>query len=893
MITNCIHLDFNKENDLKVPSVQYDSGSRFVKIKLQRNKSPFEIDGYRVTVVANKVDGTEIMNDCTILDGVNGVVQFEITEQFNAVEGVVDCQLKLFKGKTLLTSMPFSINVVKSVSTKEIVSSNELKTLVNALGEVQNIDNRFAQTNAQLSDIKTMVENTTSIDDSTIAIDKTWSSSKTQSMIESIPKGEKGDKGDTGPQGPQGPKGDKGDAGTMSWNDLQDKPNIPSIEGLATTEYVDREVEKTNAQLSKIFNKTVEINVRDFGAKGDGVTDDSQAIRKAIESLPKSNWKLIFPPGTYVQGDGTNPHYTNANGSYGGDVLIGKPIYFEFNGMSNFAIEGYGATIIAHPENSCIVNNRGFSFIRCTNGEIKGLTYNGNIENRRPWGGDNSGYNEQCGFTTSACSYLTFEDCNAYGCVMDGFFIGADGRTVADYSNHIKMIRCQSLRNYRQGLSVVNAHYGVLEDCVFAETGTIYGTDPKAGVDMEQGYTFYEDRGQKCWSIKRCTFRDNAGHGLALHWGTHFATVDDCKFERNSLGCYSDSEYRTRDNQITNCTFIDASIGLEGGGVLFQKNRCYNTDLNVGGKDLYSLGMTRRNEISDNLFRWDWNLEDETITDKIIKTQRRVIFTTPDIIFTRNTLINPTGKLILYCNKKIHEISHNTITSTKDLSSNCDYFGTLNGVSATILKDNYVSSQYQHYDKSYLNCFLKSTNPTDRLFLLTNSFNIGQNHRMDIRICKTSMIIPGMTIHIRFSKNEHYVVTYIAPNNQTIRKISGETTNSFEITRVYANNNDGYSYITLKPTADYYHGVFELELEYPRFYPCGEADSFGFTSERGYVAPENESLVFYKPLLGNVKYSSLPTTDEWLIHEGTQIFYKKLPVWFNGSNWIKADGTIV
>ncbi len=67
-----------------------------------------------------------------------------------------------------------------------------------ALDEVQNIDNRFAQTNAQLSDIKTMVENATSIDDSIIAIDKTWSSSKTKSMIESIPKGEKGEKGDPG-----------------------------------------------------------------------------------------------------------------------------------------------------------------------------------------------------------------------------------------------------------------------------------------------------------------------------------------------------------------------------------------------------------------------------------------------------------------------------------------------------------------------------------------------------------------------------------------------------------------------------------------------------------------------------------------------------------------------
>ena len=55
MITNFIQLDFNKENDLKVPSVQYDSGSRFVKIRLQQNKVPFEINGYRVTVVANKV----------------------------------------------------------------------------------------------------------------------------------------------------------------------------------------------------------------------------------------------------------------------------------------------------------------------------------------------------------------------------------------------------------------------------------------------------------------------------------------------------------------------------------------------------------------------------------------------------------------------------------------------------------------------------------------------------------------------------------------------------------------------------------------------------------------------------------------------------------------------
>lgn len=56
------------------------------------------------------------------------------------------------------------------------------------------------------------------------------------------PKGDKGDTGAQGPQGLQGLKGDKGDPGTTSWNDLQDKPNIPSIEGLATETFVEEKL---------------------------------------------------------------------------------------------------------------------------------------------------------------------------------------------------------------------------------------------------------------------------------------------------------------------------------------------------------------------------------------------------------------------------------------------------------------------------------------------------------------------------------------------------------------------------------------------------------------------------------------------------------------------------
>ena len=41
------------------------------------------------------------------------------------------------------------------------------------------------------------------------------------------------------------------------------------------------------------------VNVKDFDAKGDGVTDDTQAIKDAVATL-KDGDTLYFPSGTYL-----------------------------------------------------------------------------------------------------------------------------------------------------------------------------------------------------------------------------------------------------------------------------------------------------------------------------------------------------------------------------------------------------------------------------------------------------------------------------------------------------------------------------------------------------------------------------------------------------------------
>ena len=150
MYERTITIDIDRPYTGRIPSVQCDSG-RKVKVKLTNQGKPMDLTGTRVVLACVKPDGHEVFNDAEIVDKTKGEVTFALTEQINAEVGQVRSVLKLYDGETLVTSKEFFISVDTSVGTSVASSSNELNALTNALNEVQNIDNRFAQTNAQLS----------------------------------------------------------------------------------------------------------------------------------------------------------------------------------------------------------------------------------------------------------------------------------------------------------------------------------------------------------------------------------------------------------------------------------------------------------------------------------------------------------------------------------------------------------------------------------------------------------------------------------------------------------------------------------------------------------------------------------------------------------------------
>lgn len=150
-VINFIKLDFNRSNNVTIPTIEWDQGSRFVRVQLQNNNQSVDVTGSQVVITVIRNDLEEVIESCNILNAKEGLIEFEISKSMVARQGDMLCQLKLSDNDSVLSSQLFKISVNNTLMVSLEESRSEMDALIHALGEVQNIDNRFAQTNAQLS----------------------------------------------------------------------------------------------------------------------------------------------------------------------------------------------------------------------------------------------------------------------------------------------------------------------------------------------------------------------------------------------------------------------------------------------------------------------------------------------------------------------------------------------------------------------------------------------------------------------------------------------------------------------------------------------------------------------------------------------------------------------
>lgn len=248
------------------------------------------------------------------------------------------------------------------------------------------------------------------------------------------------------------------------------------------------------------------INVKDWGAKGDGMTDDYLAIKKVVEQINKAKGgEVYFPPGTYL----INRY---------NDAEIFEDL--EYKNCDGLVIHGNNATISVKGDIkrrvTKKVGKRSFSNVssiipirltNCKNVKITNLEINGNVDKMTR----DVGVVEARGYLIyiSDSENIELRDLYLHHAHTDGLLI----RGTKKPSFNLKAYNLISAFNARQGMSIGHLYEAQFVNCKFINTGFSTGTygkhAPGAGVDIEP--VLGEVIKVKNLIFEKCTFSNNSG----------------------------------------------------------------------------------------------------------------------------------------------------------------------------------------------------------------------------------------------------------------------------------------------------------------------------------------------------------------------------------------------
>ena len=145
-------IDFDIDIDFfnKVKAKTGDN-SRCILFTLFSNGLIFNLSDKTVRCYAKKIDNTICFVDLTTIDAENGKALLQLSNQMLAIKGKQKMELVILDGTDILSSTLFTLEVVESLNTEGVVeSSNEYKSLIDALGKVDLWEGIYERTNGAL-----------------------------------------------------------------------------------------------------------------------------------------------------------------------------------------------------------------------------------------------------------------------------------------------------------------------------------------------------------------------------------------------------------------------------------------------------------------------------------------------------------------------------------------------------------------------------------------------------------------------------------------------------------------------------------------------------------------------------------------------------------------------
>ena len=235
------------------------------------------------------------------------------------------------------------------------------------------------------------------------------------------------------------------------------------------------------------FTGAASIDVRQVGALGDGVHDDTKAIQDAINALWRAKGGVLsFPPGQY---------------------RISHPL--RLSSTSNFEIRGTGAVL--KPVDSMIAPARGWDgdtliIVHCYGFAIEGLGFDGSAKARGHKETPASLRLVDCAdFRISA---VTFRDA-----ICDHLYLSASNPAIDRTACQDGMIAgCTFDGAWRNAISIIHAHDITVRDNAIRN---VSGTAPQCGIDIEANLNDC-DRANQDISVTDNAFRGCAGSAIEV-----------------------------------------------------------------------------------------------------------------------------------------------------------------------------------------------------------------------------------------------------------------------------------------------------------------------------------------------------------------------------------------